>query len=75
MLEISVKGEGVVKTLHGSLSYSLGWIDEKHGCELWNKNREPHRRSYFCVRYESRSALSCCQWMPSALRMARRYCL
>lgn len=38
MLEISVKGEGVVRTLHESPLYSLVWTDEKHGCELQNKN-------------------------------------
>lgn len=34
MLEISVKGEEFVKTLHGCFQYYLHWIDERHGNEL-----------------------------------------
>ena len=34
MLEITVKGEWFVKTLHGSLQYSLGWINRRPENEL-----------------------------------------
>lgn len=78
MLEITVKGEGFVKTLHESLWYSLSWIDERHGNELLMKKiREPHRKRYFCVTSESSCALDCCHTSVDAfcIEVARRHWL